>query len=180
MLRKILQKVFISKEFTQCKTSLTLKLDVFEIPDNKNIGKLFSKYELLFLHKASSRSDPSQILILRFPILRASQNLSPSLKFYAIQMKPPFNSILIIFFIGFPILSYRIRPHSTTSIGYTKPYATRSQTNLLSNYILVIILYGSNTQPIKKLSLYELLLFQSYITRSITTLSSTQSMVNSL
>ena len=29
------------KKFTQCKTSHTLKIDVFEIPDNKNIGKLF-------------------------------------------------------------------------------------------------------------------------------------------
>ena len=38
---KILGKVFITKKFTQCKTSCTLKIDVFEIPDNKNIGKLF-------------------------------------------------------------------------------------------------------------------------------------------
>ena len=39
MLRKILEKVFINKKFTQCKTSRTLEVDAFKIPDNKNIGK---------------------------------------------------------------------------------------------------------------------------------------------
>ena len=48
------------------------------MPDNKNIGKLFSKYELLFLLKANSSSDRSQILILQFSIPRASLLLSPS------------------------------------------------------------------------------------------------------
>ena len=62
VLWKILEKVFITKKSTQCKTSRTLKLDGFEIPDNKNIGKLFSKYELLFLDQANSSFDPSQIL----------------------------------------------------------------------------------------------------------------------
>ena len=79
MQRKILVKIFISNKFTQCKTSHTLKIDVFEIPDNKSIGKLFSKYELLFLSQANSSSDPSQILILQFPIPRAFLPLSPSL-----------------------------------------------------------------------------------------------------
>ena len=77
MLRKILEKVFITNKFTQCiKTSRTLKIDPFEIPDNKYIGKLFSNYELLFLDQANFSSEPSQILILQFPIPRAS--LSPS------------------------------------------------------------------------------------------------------
>ena len=65
-----MEKVFITEKSTHCKTSLTLKIDAFEIPDNKNIGKVFSKYELFFLHKANSSSDPSQILILKFLILR--------------------------------------------------------------------------------------------------------------
>ena len=39
VLRKILEKVSISKKFIQCKTLRILKIDVFEIPDNKNIGK---------------------------------------------------------------------------------------------------------------------------------------------
>ena len=70
VLRKILEKVFITKKFTQCKTSCMLITDVFEIPSNRHIGKLFSKYELLFLDRANSSSDPSQILILQFPIPR--------------------------------------------------------------------------------------------------------------
>ena len=44
VLRKILKKVFITKKFTKCKSSRTLKIDVFEIPDKQNIGKLFLKY----------------------------------------------------------------------------------------------------------------------------------------
>ena len=34
-------EVFITKKFTQCERSCALKINVFEIPDNKNIGKLF-------------------------------------------------------------------------------------------------------------------------------------------
>ena len=54
VLGKILEKVFITKKFTQCKTLRTIKIDVFEIPDNKNIEKLFIKYELLFLDQDNS------------------------------------------------------------------------------------------------------------------------------
>ena len=42
---KILDKVFITKKFTQRKTSRTLNIDRLEIPANKNIEKLFSKNE---------------------------------------------------------------------------------------------------------------------------------------
>ena len=70
MLQKILEKFFIINKFTQCKTSRTLKIDAFEIPDI-NI--------LILLDQANSNSDPSQILILRFPIPRASLPPSPSL-----------------------------------------------------------------------------------------------------
>ena len=79
MLGKILEKVFITNKFPQCKTSRTLKIDVLKLPDNKNIGKLFSKYELLFLDQTNSSSDPSQILIQQFPMPRASLPPSPSL-----------------------------------------------------------------------------------------------------
>ena len=47
-----------------------------------------------------------------------------------------------MFFIGFPIFSYPIWPHTTTSIGYTKPYAKPSQSHLLSRYMQIIIPYG--------------------------------------
>ena len=62
VLQKILEKFFITKKFTQCETSRILKIDVFKILDNKNIGKLFSKYELLSLDQENSSSDSSQIL----------------------------------------------------------------------------------------------------------------------
>ena len=79
VLQKILEKVFINKKFTQNKTSRTLKIDVFKIPDIKNIGNLFSKYKLLFLDHINSSCDRSQILILWFSIPRASLPPSPSL-----------------------------------------------------------------------------------------------------
>ena len=44
-----IENVFITMKCTQCKTSYTLKSDVFELPDNKNIGKLSLKYELFYL-----------------------------------------------------------------------------------------------------------------------------------
>ena len=34
----------LNVKFTQCKTSHTLKIYVFKLPDNENIGKVFSKY----------------------------------------------------------------------------------------------------------------------------------------
>ena len=61
---KILEKVFITKKLTQCKTSRTLKTDGLEIPDNKNI----SKHELLSLDQDNSSSDS---LLLQCPIPRA-------------------------------------------------------------------------------------------------------------
>ena len=153
MLQKILEKVFITKKFTQCKTSCSLKIDVFEIPDNKNIEKLFSKYELLPLDQAHSSYDASQILILQFPIQTFRTSLTISIKFLHIQLKPFFKTILIMLFIGFPILSYAIQPRATTGIGYSKPYANPSQSSLISSYIKIMKLYGSNTPSIKKLSL---------------------------
>ena len=52
--KKILEKVFLGRclllrNLLNVKTSSTLKIDVFKIPDNENIGTLFSKYKLLFL-----------------------------------------------------------------------------------------------------------------------------------
>ena len=75
----MLEKIFITKNFSQFKTSHTSKIDVFRTTDNKNIGNMFSKYELFLLDQAYSSSDLSQILILRFPIFRASLPPSPSL-----------------------------------------------------------------------------------------------------
>ena len=70
LLWTILEKVFITKKRTQCKPSYMLKTDVFELSNNKDIGKLFSKY--VFLDQANFSFNPSQILILQYPILWAS------------------------------------------------------------------------------------------------------------
>ena len=85
MLWKILEKVFFTKKFTQCKISCFLKISVFETPDNKNIGIFFSNYWLLFLDKTTSSSDSSQILILQFPIPRASLPLLASLSTFKLS-----------------------------------------------------------------------------------------------
>ena len=71
------------------------------------------------------------------------------------------STILIMFFIGFSILSYPIQPSATTTIGYPKPYGKPSQSNLLSSCLQIVMLYGSGTLTIKKLSLWEPLFFQS-------------------
>ena len=63
----LLEKVFITKKRTQCEPSYMLKTDVFELSNNKDIGKLFSKY--VFLDQANFSFNPSQILILQYPIL---------------------------------------------------------------------------------------------------------------
>ena len=82
----------------------------------------------------------------------------PYIPYYLRQVLPEptetfSNTNLIMFFIGFNILSYSIRQQATTSIGYTKSYIKPKQSNLLSSWIQIMIPYGSNAQPIKKLSL---------------------------
>ena len=49
-------------------------------------------------------------------------SLAMFVEFLPDQPKPLFNTIIIMFFISFPIFSYLIRPHATI-FGYTKPYA---------------------------------------------------------
>ena len=68
---------------------------------------------MLFLDQVNPSSDPSEILILRFHKPRASlPPLTISVKFYPSQLEPLFNTILIMVFIGFSILSYSIQPHA--------------------------------------------------------------------
>ena len=59
-------------EITLCETLYNLKTDVFELLDNKNIGALFSKYEMFFLDQANFSSNSFQIWQLQYPIPRAS------------------------------------------------------------------------------------------------------------
>ena len=67
VLRKIFEKFFITKKCTPRKTLNTVKTDIFELPYNKNIEKIFSKYELFSLDQANFISDPSQISLLQYP-----------------------------------------------------------------------------------------------------------------
>ena len=78
MQRKILERVFITKKFTQCKTSRTLKIDLFETPDNKNIGKLFSRYEIFSWTKLILVLIHLKYWYYNFPIPRLSLPPSPS------------------------------------------------------------------------------------------------------
>ena len=73
---KYWRRFSLVRNLVNIKKSRSLKIDVFEIPGNKNIWRLFSKYEVLFLDQANFSFDPFQILILRFFIRRAS--LPPS------------------------------------------------------------------------------------------------------
>ena len=123
MLRKILDKVFLINKFTQCKTSRTLKIDLFEIPDNETSRRLFSKYELLVLDQGNSSSDPSQILILQFPIPRASLSSTDT----PLQLNPHNTLHWFPFFI-LPIL-----PCAIKSIEYTIPYARKWCKSSLQN-----------------------------------------------
>ena len=77
-----MEKVFINKKFTQRKTLRTLQIDVFEILDNENIRKLFSKNGLLFLDQVNSNLDLSQMLTPQFLTPRASLPPSLSLSYF--------------------------------------------------------------------------------------------------
>ena len=155
MLRKILEKVFSAKKFTQCKISCTLKIDVFKIPDNINIGKLISKNELLFLDQANSSSDPSQILIQQFPIPRAPLPVSPSLSIFNLAYWNPSStpsspcSTLLSLFCN--ILSY----HAPQQV-LKKPDHMPRQANQIYFQAICRSEYLPNTwsdmQPIKNLS----------------------------
>ena len=60
-----------------------------------------------------SNIDTTTTHLLSFPA-----SLAIFVEFLPDQLKPLFNAIIIMFFIGFPIFSYLIRPHAAI-IGYT-------------------------------------------------------------
>ena len=107
------------------KSAHTLKIVLFELPYNKNIGKLFPKYEPFFPSQTNSSSDPSQILILQHPIPISSLPPSQSLSNFALENWKHSSTILIIVFFDFLISSYPIQPHAT-SIEYTKAMPSQS------------------------------------------------------
>ena len=89
---------------------------------------MFSKYELLFLDQANSSSDPSQILILQFPILRVSLPLSPSLSNFnhptpqhGQQQNCRCFFILTTLLAHTITLKYRLKVCSSTSVDFYLP-----------------------------------------------------------
>ena len=137
-----------------------MKIDVFKISGNKNIGNLFLKYELLFFDQANSSSDLSQTSIPHLLICRASLPLSPSLSNFTLAYWNPLEHNPHQVLHWFLYFVHYIQSQATKNIEYTKPYAKRSQSILLSCYglitdidIHIMIPYGSKTLPIKKLSL---------------------------
>ena len=79
--------------------------------------------------------------------------------FHPGQLKPLFNTTLIMFFIGFPILSYLMRPHAII-IGYPKPNAKASQSNILlyTNHNTLSVKHATNqkAKPLRATSLSKL------------------------
>ena len=112
-------------------------MGVFELPDNKNIGNLFSKYDLFF---------PSVLINIdtATPHPYISLLPSPPPSNFALEKRNLSLAILIMLFFGFPILSYPIQPHAT-SIGYTKAHVKTRQSNPLSCYIQIIKPYMGQT-----------------------------------
>ena len=162
MLWKILEKIFITKKITQCRTSCTLKIDILETPDKiKILENCFQNMNYFSWIKLIPNLIYLKYWYYNSPYLELPCLPHLSVKFCPSKLKPLFKTILIMLFIGFPILHYSILSYDTTSIGYTEPCAKPSYWNLLSSCIKITTLYGSNMLPIKKLSLYELLLFQS-------------------
>ena len=179
MIRKILEKVFITKKCTQRKTLHNLKTDIFELSDNTNIAKLFSSYQKQPPRGVHRKRCPEnmQKIYRRTPMPKcnfnkvALQHPSPSLSnFPLVNLNPSSTqhplcslSVSLFFFL----------PHSTS------PKVLDIPNHMPSQAIQIMIPYESNTLPIKKLTLWEPLLFQSYTTRSITTLCSIQSVLSS-
>ena len=139
----------------------------------KKSSKIFSKISCfivflwnIYLSALTSGNLPCPENILVAHLLPLSPFLSnfTLANWTPLQPPPPsplFNTILIIYFTGFSNLPYTPGPQATTSIKYTKPYAKPSQSHLLSIYSQIIMPYGSKTLPIKRLNLWDPLLFPS-------------------
>ena len=128
VLRKILEKVFINKKFTQCKTSRTLKMDVLEIPGNKNIGKLFSKYKLLFLNQANSCSVHLKYWCYHSPHLELHCLPDHLCKNFTLVNWNPYSTQYLLCSSWVSLCCPTpIRPHAVTSVGNIKPHVKPSQ-----------------------------------------------------
>ena len=143
MLRKILWKVFITKKFTQCKTSHILKIDAFEIPDkiriledfiqNMNCFSWINLVPVLVHPKYRYYSSPYS-----FPT-----SCTTSVKFYPSKVPLQHNSYYVLH--RFP---YFVLPHSTTHhhkywIHQTIPQAKQLK-RIIKLYICHNTLWGKH------------------------------------
>ena len=145
MLRKILGKVFITKKFTQCKTSHILKIDAFEIPDKIRILEDFIQNMNCF-----SWINLVPVLVhLKYRYYNSPYSFptscTTSVKFYPSELKSLFNTILIMFFIDFPILSYShsTKHHHKYWIHQTIPQAKQLK-RIIKLYICHNTLWGKH------------------------------------
>ena len=147
-----MEKVFIFKKSTQRKTLKTLKTDVFELPDNKIIGKLFSKYELISLDQANFSSDPSQMLILQYRNLRASSPPLSSLSSSPWPTKTPLQRILIMLFVGFHISLFALSKLDSLDRSTATLSSIQSVLNSLQNgrrsFTFITLLVHTTTHKI--------------------------------
>ena len=145
----MLEKVFITKKFTQCKTR-TLKIDVFEIPDNKNIkknyfqnGNCFSWIKLIPV-----------LIHLKYWYCNSPYLELPYLPRYFCQIFSTRSSSTQSSSCCLSVSLFRPTP-----FDHVPPQAIPSQSSLISSYIRIILPYGLNTPPIKNLSYQEPVLF---------------------
>ena len=137
MIRQILE-VFIIKKCIKSKTLHTLKTDSFEFPDNKNIGKLFSKIWTFF-------PGSSQI---EFWSISNIGNIIPHPQSFpasqAISVKFPSGS-------WFPYL-FPLRSTTRHIYWIHQTICQANPIKYIISYIQIIISCWSNRLPIKKLS----------------------------
>ena len=108
MLQKVLEKVFIIKK---CKVSRSLKPDIFELPDNKYIGKLFSNNEMFLLDQAYFSSNTFKYCYYNIPSLELPYSS------YHLCQSSPWSTETPLHCNPHHVLhrfSYFVLPHSTT------------------------------------------------------------------
>ena len=134
------------------------------VPPNKSIEKLFSKYELLFLDQANSSTYPPEILILYFPITENFLQHNPHHVFHR--------------FTYFPIgpISFDHTPPQVLDIPNHMP----SQGKLYADHSTLRAKHTSHQKDESLRAALSLSLSESWTTRSTKTLSSIESMSNSL
>ena len=136
---------------------------------------MFWKYELLSLDQVNSSSDPSQILILQFLMIRASLPPSPSLSNFTLANWNPLQHNLHHVLHQYP---YFVLHHSTTSYHKSLIYQTRCKGKLFK---FISKLYTDHNSLWVKQAIHQKAEFlKAASTWSLPSLSSIQSILNFL